>query len=30
MPLWNGVWVFGLALGFLTLEWVMRKRKNLL
>jgi hypothetical protein len=30
MPLWNGVTVFGLALGFLTLEWVLRKRKNLL
>ncbi len=30
MPLWNGVWVFGLALAFLTLEWVIRKRKNLL
>jgi hypothetical protein len=30
MHLWNGVWVFALALGFLTLEWVLRKRKNLL
>jgi len=30
MPLWNGPWVFALALGFLTLEWVLRKRKNLL
>jgi hypothetical protein len=30
LPLWNGVTVFGLALGFLTLEWVLRKRKNLL
>jgi hypothetical protein len=30
MHLWNGVWVFGLVLAFLTLEWVLRKRKNLL
>ncbi|HEX5270130.1 MAG TPA: VWA domain-containing protein, partial [Gemmataceae bacterium] len=30
MHLWNGLWVFGLALAFLTLEWVLRKRKNLL
>jgi hypothetical protein len=30
MPLWNGVTVFALALGFLTMEWVLRKRKNLL
>jgi hypothetical protein len=30
MPLWNELWVFALALGFLTLEWVLRKRKNLL
>jgi hypothetical protein len=30
MHLWNMLWVFGLALAFLTLEWVLRKRKNLL
>ena len=28
--LWNEIWVFALALAFLTLEWVLRKRKNLL
>ncbi len=30
LPLWNGWWVFALILGLLTMEWVMRKRKNLL
>jgi uncharacterized membrane protein len=30
MHLWNSLWVFALALAFLTLEWVLRKRKNLL
>ncbi len=30
VPLWNGWWVFALVLGLLTMEWVMRKRKNLL
>ena len=30
MHLWNMVWVFCLALSLLTLEWVLRKRKNLL
>ncbi len=30
MHLWNSVWVFALALGLLTLDWVLRKRKNLL
>jgi hypothetical protein len=30
LALWNLPWVFALALGLLTLEWVLRKRKNLL
>jgi hypothetical protein len=30
MKVWNHVLLFAVALGFLSLEWVLRKRKHLL